>query len=66
MKQMGKRYIGDGVYASFDGFHIILELLNGERICLEDSVYSELKRYGDEAFQIQSKEMDSSERSNTG
>lgn len=44
-----KRYIGDAVYASFDGYHIVLTTEDGiratNRICLEPTVYSELQRY---------------------
>jgi len=39
-----ERYIGDGVYASFDGFHIWLRT-STERIALEDSVYVALVEY---------------------
>jgi len=42
------RYIGDGVYASFDGYHIILDLRaqdNTTRIALEPSVIDELVKY---------------------
>lgn len=46
------RYLGDGVYASWDGMHIILELraqqaLAGEvpRIALEHSVYQDLEQF---------------------
>ena len=39
------RYIGDGVYASFDGYHIWLTTQEGMRIALESSVYDRLVRY---------------------
>lgn len=42
------RYIGDGVYASFDGYHIILDLRaqdNTTRIALEPPVLDELLRF---------------------
>jgi hypothetical protein len=44
-----KTYLGDGVYASYDGFHIILTTENGLRatntICLEPDILEELVRY---------------------
>ena len=45
---MEDRYIGDGVYASFDGYHIILDLRAQDkttRIALEPPVLDELLRY---------------------
>ena len=41
------RYIGDGVYASFDGYHIILDLRkqDASRIALEPEVIDQLLRY---------------------
>ena len=48
MANYEERYIGDGVYASFDGFHIILDLRaqdNFTRIGLEPPVFTELVRY---------------------
>ena len=45
------RYLGDGVYASFDGYHITLDLraqdpvLPITRIALEPSVLEALDRY---------------------
>ncbi len=42
------RYIGDGVYASFDGYHIILGLRAQDtttRIALEPDVLTGLMRY---------------------
>jgi hypothetical protein len=41
-------YLGDGVYASFDGYHIWLWTrrdFDWHRIALEDSVFSALLRY---------------------
>ncbi len=46
-----ERYIGDGVYASCDGYHIILDLRAQDsttRIALEPSVLRELFRYRDD------------------
>ena len=43
------RYIGDGVYASHDGYQIILETSNGisvsNRIAIEDAVLGSLNDY---------------------
>jgi hypothetical protein len=41
-------YLGDGVYASFDGHHIVLDLRaqdKSTRICLEPQVMEMLKAY---------------------
>ena len=41
-------YIGDGVYASFDGYHIILDLRAQDsttRIALEPEVFNNLLKY---------------------
>ncbi len=41
-------YLGDGVYASFDGYHIWLDLRgqdNSTRIALEPRVFEALLRY---------------------
>ena len=44
-----KRYIGDGVYADFDGHNIVLTTENGEavtnRVVLEPQVWGALKEY---------------------
>lgn len=44
-----KEYIGDGVYADYDGYHIILTAENGiiatNRIALEGQVCKQLQRY---------------------
>ncbi len=48
MKVIEDRYIGDGVYASFDGYHIFLDTRAQEpvhRIGLEPAVLEELERY---------------------
>jgi len=41
-----KMYLGDGVYASYDGYHIVLTTEDGisvqNRICLEPDVYNKL------------------------
>jgi hypothetical protein len=44
-----KQYLGDGVYADFDGWNIVLTAENGisatDRIVLEPQVLEELFRY---------------------
>lgn len=46
-----KQYLGDSVYAQFDGYHIILTTENGypddphNRIALESQVLSALNQY---------------------
>lgn len=46
------RYIGDGVYASFDGYHIIITTGHHSKenadnvIALENIVFANLKNYG--------------------
>ena len=48
---MNKEYLGDSVYAEFDGFGIVLTTENGEpddpsnRITLEADTYEALMRY---------------------
>lgn len=44
---MSEEYLGDGVYAEFDGFNIILSLKaqGGERIALEPNVLQALVKY---------------------
>ena len=49
---MNKIYLGDSVYADFDGFHVVLTTENGDgstgnRICLDPDVIYALKRYID-------------------
>lgn len=47
--QIKKDYLGDGVYADFDGYNIVLTVENGistlDRICLEPSVLDALNRF---------------------
>ena len=38
-------HIGDGVYASFDGYHVVLETVPGNIIYLEDEVWDNLVEY---------------------
>lgn len=46
---MNKEYLGDGVYADFDGYHVVLTTENGmhttNRICLDDEVVEALELY---------------------
>ena len=46
---MKKTYLGDGVYAEFDGYQIVLTTENGidvtNRICLEPAVLAALDRF---------------------
>lgn len=45
-----KEYLGDGVYADFDGFHIVLTANDGDSdntIYLDETVMSGLLRYID-------------------
>lgn len=44
-------YIGDGVYASFDGFHVWARTLDSEvRIAFEPSAFDSFMRYGQGKF----------------
>jgi hypothetical protein len=49
-----KQYLGDGVYVSFDGFHIILTTWDGYRdtntIYLEDTVFIALQKYVEKCY----------------
>lgn len=46
VKKYGWTYLGDGVYASFDGYHVVLGTSNGgpvgNMICLDESTYDSL------------------------
>ena len=45
---MEERYLGDGVYASFDGFNIVLDLRDQDsvtKIALEPEVFNKLVIY---------------------
>ena len=46
-EKINKQYLGDGVYASFDGYHIVLEanVPTTDTIYLERSVAEALIRY---------------------
>jgi len=49
---MDDRYLGDGVYASFDGYHVILDLRqqDNSQIALEPDVLKSLKLYADACY----------------
>ena len=53
---MEPRYLGDGVYASFDGYHIWLVTGSHDkpdnRVALEPFVFEAAMKYGKEAFGI--------------
>ena len=57
MKDKKKEYLGDGVYAEFDGFHVALKTGNPDRpdavIYLEDRVAAEVVRYLRHIFEIE-------------
>lgn len=44
-----KRYLGDGLYASFDGYHVVLSAENGtyatDTVYLDDTVLVNFERY---------------------
>lgn len=48
------RYLGDGVYASFDGWHIWLAANNHENkvVALEDQVLDNFMRYVESVYQV--------------
>jgi hypothetical protein len=53
-------YLGDGVYASFDGHHIVLDLRGQDRttrIGLEPRVMEGLRRYADNINQLREEMM---------
>ncbi len=48
MPQIEDRYLGDGVYASFDGYYIVLDLRahnSTTRIALKPEVLAQLNHY---------------------
>lgn len=47
MSEQHKEYIGDGVYASFDGYQIWLRTQEGSAIALDGETFSALLRYKD-------------------
>lgn len=53
-RPIAKDYLGDGVYASDDGYHIILTTENGisttNTIAIEDHVWNALMRYANRVW----------------
>lgn len=45
---MEDRYLGDGVYASWDGFQIWLTTQTGDKIALEPEVFQELIKFNED------------------
>lgn len=59
MKPGTTEYLGDGVYAEFDGCMVSLDLRGKgrpEKIYLEPEVFEALKAFRDRAFQPQTKD----------
>ena len=57
MKQIEDRYLGDGVYASFDGYHVVLDLRGQDsttRIALEPNVLASLNAYVEQIRRLES------------
>jgi hypothetical protein len=54
MASQYKQYLGDAVYADFDGYHVVLTTEDGiratNRICLDPDVLKALDRYVAELF----------------
>ena len=54
MADENKAYLGDGVYANFDGYHVILTTENGIEttniVYLEEDVYLALSKYAEKHF----------------
>lgn len=44
-KETNEAYLGDGLYASFDGWHIWLRTNEGNEVALEPKVYRNLVDY---------------------
>lgn len=57
MSRLAKEYLGDGAYADFDGFHIVLTAENGiaatDTVYLDPHVVTALRRYMDRVDEIQ-------------
>ena len=51
-----KVYLGDGAYADYDGFHVVLTTENGvsvkNRICLDPQVIKALISYLEEIYKV--------------
>lgn len=67
MSEFPERYIGDGVYASFDGYHIILDLRaqDASRIALEPTVWDRLVQYREDILSLQTETNDDSRTDST-
>jgi hypothetical protein len=54
--EVTKQYIGDSVYADFDGYHIVLTTENGlgasNTVYLEYGVFMQLMEYGKRQFNL--------------
>lgn len=53
---IGKRYLGDGVYASFDGFHIWIQTLRDgyrHKIALDPEVFAALCKYAKDIHRME-------------
>lgn len=59
---MDKKYLGDGVYAEFDGYHIVLTTENGAEVTntifMEPAVFIQLKHYVDQLAMSMEKDPD--------
>lgn len=56
---MNKRYLGDAVYADYDGYHIILFVEGGtfdNHIFLDPSVMKNLKEYEEDMLKLTKEE----------
>lgn len=65
-----KRYLGDGVYAASDGYHIILTTEDGIRvqntIFLEPPVLAALNRYYEDVYRENARRADEANQSQEG
>jgi len=65
MAQEYRKYLGDSVYVDFDGYHIVLQLDNGNgvhsQIKLEPEVFDELCTYVEELHRKFEKKEDMSD-----
>lgn len=49
-KPQEQQYLGDGVYAFYDGYQVWVETVPGNKIALEFSVMQELIRYSRKVY----------------
>lgn len=62
-KHVPAKYLGDSVYASFDGYHIVLTTNNGypddprNRIALEPEVLKQLNDYNKHIYEFYGEKM---------